>query len=51
MAGILTIDPGQTRGLRKLLFRVNKRQYGGVVPGMAKIMFSDLNIPFPGGWL
>jgi len=51
VARILTIDPEQTRGLRKLLFRVNKRQYGGVVPGMAKIMFRDLNIAFPGGWL
>ena len=51
MARILTIDPEQTRGLRKVLFWVNKRQYGGVVPGMSKIMFGDLNIAFPGGWL
>ena len=51
MARILTIDPEQTRGLRKLLFWVNKRQYGGVVPGLAKILFRDLNIAFPTGWL
>lgn len=51
MARILTIDPEQARGLRKLLFRVNKRQYGGVVPGIFKIMFRDLNIAFPGGWI
>jgi hypothetical protein len=29
MARILTLDPEQTRGLRKLLFWANKRQYGG----------------------
>ena len=51
MARILTIDPEQTRGLRKVLFWVNERQYGGVVPGIFKIMFCDLNIAFPGGWL
>ncbi len=51
MTRILTINPKQTRGLRKLLVWVNKRQYGGVVPGMSKIMFGDLNIAFPGGWL
>jgi hypothetical protein len=51
MARILTLDPEQTRGLRKLLFWANKRQYGGVVPGIFKIMFRDLNIAVPGGWL
>ena len=51
MARILTIEPEQAQGLRKLLFWVNKRQYGGVVPGIFKIMFRDLNIAVPGGWL
>lgn len=51
MARILTIEPEQTRGLRKFLFWVNKRQYGGVVPGIFKIMVRDLNIAVPGGWL
>ena len=32
MARILTLDPEQTRGLRKLLFWANKRQYGGGSP-------------------
>ncbi len=51
MARILTVEPEQTRGLRRLLFWVNKRQYGGVVPGIFKIMFRDLNIAVPTGWL
>ncbi len=51
MARILTIDPEQTRGLRKLLVWVNKRQYGGVVPGIFKILAQDLNLAIPTGWL
>ncbi len=51
MARILTIEPEQTRGLRKLLFWVNKRQYVGVVPGISKVLFPDLNVAFPTGWL
>jgi hypothetical protein len=44
MTRILTINPKQTRGLRKLLVWVNKRQYGGVVPGIYTILARDLNI-------
>ena len=51
MARILTIEPERTRGLRKLLFRVNKRQYGGVVPGIFKVLFPDLNVALPTGWV
>lgn len=51
MARILTIDPEQARGLRKLLFWINKRQYGGAIPGSFKIMAQDLNILIPTGWL
>ncbi len=51
MARIPTVVPEEARGLRRLLFWVNKRQYGGVVPGIFEIMFRDLNIAFPGGWL
>jgi hypothetical protein len=32
MARIPAVDPEQTRGVRKLSFWVNKRQYGGAVP-------------------
>ncbi len=51
MARILTVDPEQTRGLRKLSFWVNKRQYGGVVPGLTNILLPDLNVAFPTEWL
>ncbi len=51
MTRILTIDPEQARGLRKLLVWVNKRQYGGVVPGIYTILARDLNIALPTGWL
>ena len=51
MARILTIDPEQARGPRKLLFWMNKRQYGGVVPGILKIASYDLNLGVPSGRL
>ncbi len=51
MARIPTVTLEEARGLRKLLFWVNKRQYGGVVPGIFKIMAQDLNLALPTGWL
>jgi hypothetical protein len=51
VARILTVDPEGTRGVRKLLFWINKRQYGGVVPGIFKIASYDLNLGAPSGWL
>jgi hypothetical protein len=48
---ILTVDPERTRGLRKVLVWVNKRQYGGGVPGIFRVIFCDLNIGFPVSWL
>jgi hypothetical protein len=51
VARILTVDPERTRGLRKVLYWTNKRQYGGVVPGIFKILAQDLNLAIPTGWL
>ena len=51
MARIPTVTLEEARGLRKLLFWVNKRQYGGVVPGIFKILAQDLNLALPTGWL
>ncbi len=51
MARILTIDPEQTRGLRKLLIWVTKRDYAGVVPGFGKVLLTDLNVTFPTVWI
>jgi hypothetical protein len=51
MARILTVDPERARGLRRLLFWINRRQYGGVVPGIFKVIFRDLNLAVSTGWL
>ena len=50
MARILTLDPEQARGLRKGLVWMAKRQYGGAVPGIFKILAQDLNIALPVSW-
>ncbi len=51
MARILTIDPEQARGVRKALVWMTKRQYGGAVPGILKIVAQDLNIALPVNWI
>ncbi len=50
MARILTIDPERARGLRKALVWTAKRQYGGAVPGIFKVLAQDLNIGLPFNW-
>ena len=47
MARILTLDPERSRGLRKALVWVAKRQYGGAIPGIFKILAQDLNVGLP----
>jgi hypothetical protein len=37
--------------VRNLLVWVNERRYGGVVPGIYRILARDLNILIPTGWL
>ena len=37
--------------MRNLLVWVNERRYGGVVPGIYRILARDLNILIPTGWL
>lgn len=51
MARILTIDPERARGLRKVLLWRARRQYGGVVPGIFKVLGQDLNIGLPTNWI
>ena len=51
MARILSIDPEQARGLRIALVWMAKRQYGGTVPGIFKILAQDLNVGLPASWL
>lgn len=50
MARILTLDPERARGLRKALVWMAKRQYGGAVPGIFKVLAQDLNIGLPVNW-
>ena len=51
MARILTTAPERTRGLRKVLAWMTKRDYGGTVPGLFNIMAPDLNIAIPVIWI
>jgi hypothetical protein len=51
MANILTIDPAQVKGIRKLFFRWIRSQYGGVVPGVFQVLAVDLRVARPVGSL
>ena len=51
MPNIMTVVPERARGLRRLLFRLARRQYGGVVPGVFQILAVDLAVARPAGAL
>jgi hypothetical protein len=51
VAGILTVAPEEARGLRRLMVRQVRRQYGGVVPGIFEVLMPDLRVALPTGWL
>ena len=51
MTRMLTFAPQQARGVRKLLLWWTKRQYGGAVPGMFKVLAPDLKLAIPISWL
>lgn len=51
MANIMTVAPGQARGIRKLFFHWVRSQYGGVVPGVFQILAVDLSVARPAGSL
>ena len=42
MKSIKTIVPEESRGLRRLFFRWVRSQYGGVVPGIFRILAVDM---------
>ena len=44
MTNIMTIEPEQARGIRKLFFRWVRGQYGGVVPGVFQVLAVDLRV-------
>lgn len=43
MARIKTVSEEEARGIRKLLLRLTRRQYG-YVPGLAKVLLVDLAV-------
>ena len=45
MARIETVAPGQARGLRRLVLRLSKRDYG-YVPGVTQVLLPDLLVAF-----
>ena len=47
MGRVPTANLEQVRGVRRLLVRVNRHQYGGVVPGIFKVLAPDLNVLMP----
>lgn len=51
MANILTIAPEKATGIRGLFFRMVRKQYGGVVPGIFQILAVDLKVANPAGSL
>ena len=51
MARILTVSPKTARGLRGLIVRLVKRQFGGEVPGMTQILLADLRLAVRALWL
>lgn len=50
-SNIMTIAPERATGIRKLLFRWVKRQYGGIVPGVFQVLAVDLGVARPAGAL
>ena len=51
MSPIKTILPDRAVGIRRLLFSIFKRKYGGFLPGIMKIALVDLKIGLPTGRL
>jgi hypothetical protein len=51
MARILTVDPEQVRGLRKPIVWMIRRQSGGILPGIFRIMLRDFQVAIPTTWL
>jgi hypothetical protein len=44
MPHMMTIVPERVTGLRRLLFRWVRRQYGGIVPGIFQVLAVDLRV-------
>ncbi len=44
MSKMMTVAPDEARGIRRLLFRSVRRQYGGVVPGVFQVLAVDMRV-------
>ncbi len=51
MARILTLLPERAGAVQRLLLALVKRQYGGVVPGIAQIVLADMPLAVLTQWL
>lgn len=47
MPNIVTASPEGSRGIRSLLFRWVRAQYGGVVPGVFQVLATDIRVLRP----
>jgi hypothetical protein len=47
MAYLSVTSPEQARGLRRLVLWLVKRQFGGIVPGLAQVLLPDRKIRRP----
>jgi hypothetical protein len=44
MSRIPLVDPGDARGVRRLLYAIVKRQYRGFIPGVVRVLMHDLKL-------
>jgi hypothetical protein len=51
MSRILTVQPERARGWRRLVVWWARRSYGGVVPGIGRVMLPDLQLTAAAMWL
>ena len=48
---IKTVGPEDAAGLRKLMARMARRQMGGMVPGIMRVLMPDFRVMIPTYWL
>ncbi|CAN5243229.1 hypothetical protein BH24ACT19_BH24ACT19_13460 [soil metagenome] len=51
MPRIKTTVPEEATGLRKLMVRMARRQMGGKVPGIMRVLMPDFRVMIPAYWL
>ena len=49
MANIMTITPERVSGIRKLFFRLVRKKYGGIIPGIFQVLAVNLRVARPAG--